>query len=100
MIRPLKHRDPLHPSGLVTTKRDAARLEGSGTYRLSLLLGRLVCHCPFPRIFFDTGDGLSDEMLTASSSGYGGGQASTPFGHSLLGTPEKYTALSCEWIFT
>ena len=53
----------------------------------------------FPWIFSDTGDGLSDEMLTVCSSGYGGGRASTPFGHSLLGTPEKYTALSCEWIF-
>ena len=53
----------------------------------------------FPQIFSDTGDGLSDEMLTASSSGYGGGRASTPFGQSLLGTLEKYTALSCEWIF-
>ena len=54
----------------------------------------------FHRIFSDTGDGLSNEMLTVSSSGYGGGQVSTPFGQSLLGTPEKYTALSCEWIFT
>ena len=53
----------------------------------------------FPRIFFDTRDGLSDEMLIVCSSGYGGGRASTPFGHSLLGTPEKYTALSYEWIF-
>ena len=54
----------------------------------------------FPRIFSNTGDGLSDEMLTASSLGCGDGRASTPFGQSLLGTPEKYTTLSCEWIFT
>ena len=54
----------------------------------------------FPRIFSDTRDGLSDEMLMASSSGYVGGQASTACGQSPLGTPEKYTALSCEWIFT
>ena len=53
----------------------------------------------FPRIFSDTRDELSDEMLTVCSSSYGGGQASTPFGHSLLSTPEKYTALSYEWIF-
>ena len=53
----------------------------------------------FPWIFSDIGDELSDEMPTAPSSGYDGGRASTPLGHSLLGTPEKYTALSCEWIF-
>ena len=53
----------------------------------------------FLRTFSDTGDGLSDEMLTAPSLGYGGGQVSTPFGHSLLNMPEKYTALSYEWIF-
>jgi len=53
----------------------------------------------FPRIFSNTGDGLSDEMLMVSSFGYGGGRESTPFGQSLLETHEKYTALSCEWIF-
>ena len=53
----------------------------------------------FPQIFSDTEDGLSDEMLMFSSLGYGGGWVSTPFGQSLLGTPEKYSALSCEWIF-
>jgi len=53
----------------------------------------------FPRIFFDIGDGLFDEVLTAPSSGYGGGWASTPFGQSPLGMIKKYTALSCEWIF-
>jgi len=53
----------------------------------------------FPQIFSDTRDGLSDKMLTVSSSGCAGGQASTPFGQSLLGMLEKYTALSCKWIF-
>ena len=53
----------------------------------------------FPRIFSDKGDGLSDEMLMAPSSGYVGGRASTVCGQSPLGMPEKYTALSCEWIF-
>ena len=53
----------------------------------------------FPRIFFDTGDGLSDEMQTASSSGYVGGRASTAYGQSPLSMPDKYTTLSCEWIF-
>ena len=53
----------------------------------------------FPQTFSDTGDGLSDEKLTFPSSGYGGGRESMPFGQSLNGSPEKYTALSCEWIF-
>ena len=53
----------------------------------------------FPQIFFDTGDGLSDETLMASSSGRAGGRAFTPFGQSPLSMPKKYTALSCEWIF-
>ena len=53
----------------------------------------------FPWTFFDTEDGLSDEMLMAPSSGYVGGRASIAYGQSPLGTPEKYTALSCEWIF-
>ena len=48
VIRPLKHHGPSRPSGLVTTKRDAARLEGSGTRRLSLLPGWLVCRYPLP----------------------------------------------------
>ena len=52
-----------------------------------------------PRIFSDTEDGHSDEMLMAPSSGYVGGRASTAYGQSPLGTLEKYTALSCEWIF-
>ena len=62
----------------------------------------------FPRTFSDTGDGLfvrpasappdSDETLTAPSSGYVGGRASTACGQSPLGMPEKYTALSYEWI--
>ena len=54
----------------------------------------------FPRIFSDTGDGLSDEVLGSSSSGYSGRRMSTPFGQSALGTFEKYIALSYEWIFT
>ena len=53
----------------------------------------------FPWTFSNTGDGLSDETLMFPSSGYGGGRESTPFGQSLHGTPEKYTALSYEWIF-
>jgi len=53
----------------------------------------------FPQIFFDTRDGLSDEMLTAPSLGCVGGWASTACDQSPLGTLEKYTALSCEWIF-
>ena len=53
----------------------------------------------FPQIFSDTGDGLSDEMLTVSSSSCGGGRASNAYSQSPLDTPEKYTALSCEWIF-
>ena len=39
IIRPLKHHGAPHPSGPVTTKRDAAWLEGSGTRRLFVLLG-------------------------------------------------------------
>ena len=53
----------------------------------------------FPWIFSNTGDGLSNETLTVSSLGCSGGRESTPFAQSLLGTPEKYTALFCEWIF-
>ena len=52
----------------------------------------------FPRTFSDTGDGLSDEMLTSPSLGCVGGRASTACGQSSLGSPKKYTALSCEWI--
>ena len=53
----------------------------------------------FPWIFFGIDDGLFDEVLTTPSLGCGGGQVSTPFGQLLLGTPEKYTTLSYEWIF-
>jgi len=53
----------------------------------------------FPRFFSDTGDGLSDKMLMVSSSGYVSGRASTVYGQLPLGMPEKYTALSYEWIF-
>jgi len=53
----------------------------------------------FSWTFSDTRDGLSKEMLMAPSLGCSGGRASTPFGQSLLDTPEKYTALSYEWIF-
>ena len=54
----------------------------------------------FPRTFSDTRDGLSDEMLMAPSLGYVSGRASTAYGQSPLGTPEKYTARSYEWIFS
>ena len=63
----------------------------------------------FPRTFSNTEDGLSvrpasapldsDEMLTAPSSGYVGGRASTAYDQLLLGTPKKYTTLSYEWNF-
>ena len=53
-----------------------------------------------PQTFSDIGDGLSDKMLMVPSSGYVSGWASTAYGQSPLGTPEKYTALSYEWIFT
>ena len=47
VIRPLEHRGPPLSSGLVATKRDAARSEGTSGYRLPLLLGQLVCRCSF-----------------------------------------------------
>ena len=63
----------------------------------------------FPWTFSDTRGQLSvrpasvppdsDEALAASSLGRAGGRASTPLGQSPFGTPEKYTPLSCEWIF-
>ena len=62
----------------------------------------------FPRDFSDTrGDSPcdqnlsldSDEISTELSSGCTIGQAFTTGGQSTLGMPEKYTALSCEWIF-
>ena len=49
--RPLEHRGLSCSSGLIATKRDAARFEGTGGRRLSLLPGRLVCHCPLPPNF-------------------------------------------------
>ena len=83
-------------SGLVATKQDAARLEGAVPAIFLFFQAGSSAAALFPQIFSDTGDGLSDEMLTASSLGCGDGRVSTPFGQSLLGMPKKYTALSYE----
>ena len=63
----------------------------------------------FPQVFSDTGGELvvrptsvpteSDKTLIALPSGCVGGHASTAGGQLPFGTLEKYTALSCEWIF-
>ena len=97
VIQPLEHRGTPRPSGLVTAKRDAKRESALAVFLFSWAGSSAAAL--FPRTFSDTGDGLSDEMLMAPSLGYVSGRASTAYGQSPLGTPEKYTALSCEWIF-
>ena len=74
IIRPLGHRRTLRPSGLVTAKRDAARLAGSNTHCLPLLSGQLIYRCPLPLDFLQNQGGtLRPTCVRASGLRQGAG---------------------------